>query len=65
VTVTWATESATAVQLALDTATPVGYGPSGSIGISVPCDGAPHAVTVTPQSDAGPGVPTTEEVPGG
>ena len=62
ISVSWETENATAVDIALDTAAPTGYGPSGSTDVSVPCDGAPHAVTITPQSDAGPGVPETEAV---
>lgn len=62
VTVTWETENATAVEIAVDTASPSGQGPSGSTTVVVACDGEPHAITITPQSDAGPGVPKTEEV---
>ncbi len=62
VSVSWETEEATSVAIALDTAAPTGFGPSGSTDVSVPCDDAPHAITITPQSDAGPGVPETQEV---
>ena len=65
VTVTWETENATAVEIALDTAAPTGFGPSGSTDLTVDCDGSPHAITITPQSDAGPGVPDTEQVTSG
>jgi hypothetical protein len=65
VTVSWETENATAVDIALDTAAPTGYGPSGSTSVDVPCDDAPHAITITPRSDAGPGVPETEQVESG
>ena len=62
VTVTWETENATAVQIAVDTASSTGFGPSGSTTVVVACDDAPHAITITPQSDTGPGVPETKEV---
>ena len=62
VTVSWETENATAVEIALDTAQSTGFGPSGSTDLSVPCDGAPHAITITPRSDSGAGVPETKEV---
>jgi hypothetical protein len=62
VTVTWETENATAVEIAVDTGSSTAFGPSGSTTVVVACDGQPHAVTVTPQSDAGPGVPETKEV---
>jgi hypothetical protein len=62
VTVTWATESATAVQIAVDTASPTPFPPSGSTTVVIACDGQPHAITITPQSDTGPGVPETKEV---
>lgn len=65
VTVSWETENATAVRIALDTAAPMGFGPSGSTDVTVPCDEAPHAITITPQSDTGPGVPETEQVTSG
>jgi len=62
VTVTWETEDATAVQIAVDTAAPTSGGPSGSTTVVVACDGNPHAITITPQSDSGAGVPETKEV---
>ena len=62
VSVSWETENATAVEIALDTAAPTGFGPSGSTDVSFPCDDAPHAITITPRNDAGPGVPETQEV---
>ena len=65
VSVSWETENATAVQIALDTATPTGFPPSGSTTVAVPCDSAPHAITITPESDSGPGTPETEEVESG
>ena len=62
VTVTWETENATAVEIAVDTASPKSGGPSGSTTVVVACDGNPHAITITPQSDSGAGVPDTTEV---
>ena len=62
VSVSWETENTTAVEIALDTAAPTGFGPSGSTDISVPCDDAPHAITITPRNDSGTGVPETQEV---
>lgn len=62
VTVTWETEHATAVEVAVDTGSTTALGPSGSTTVVVACDGEPHAITITPQSDAGPGVPETKEV---
>ena len=62
VTVSWETENATAVEIALDTAASTGFGPSGTTDISIPCDGAPHAITITPRNDMGVGVPETQEV---
>ena len=61
VSVSWETENTTAVEIALDTAAPTGFGPSGSTDISVPCDDAPHAITITPRNDSGTGVPETQE----
>jgi hypothetical protein len=62
VTVTWETENATAVEIAVDTASPTSGGPSGSTTVVVACDGNVHAITITPQSDSGAGVPDTKEV---
>jgi pentapeptide repeat protein len=65
VTVTWETENATAVEIAVDTASPTSGGPSGSTTVVVACDGNPHAVTITPENDSGRGVPDTKEVSSG
>jgi len=65
VTVSWETEGATAVDIAVDTGTPSGFGPTGSTTFVVACDSEPHAITITPRSDAGPGVPETKEVESG
>ncbi len=62
VTVSWETENATAVEIAVDSVSPAGFGPSGSTSVVVPCDGETHTITITPQSDAGPGEPDSEEV---
>lgn len=62
VTVTWETENATAVEIALDTASPTALPPSGNTTIVIACDGEPHAITITPQNDTGAGVPETKEV---
>ena len=42
-----------------------GHSGSGSTVSIVACDGEPHAITITPQSDAGPGAPESEEVSSG
>ncbi len=60
--VTWETENATAVEIAVDSFTPAGFGPSGSTTVVVPCDDASHTITITPRSDAGPGEPESEDV---
>jgi hypothetical protein len=62
VTVSWTSENATAVEIGVDSSSPAGYGPSGSTAVAVPCDGASHTITITPQSDAGPGAPRSEKV---
>ena len=62
VTVTWETESATAVEIAVDSFTPANLGPSGSANVVVPCDDASHTITITPRSDSGPGEPESEDV---
>lgn len=62
VSVTWETANATAVEIGVDTVTPAGFGPSGTTNLVVPCDGASHTITITPQSDAGPGESESEEV---
>ena len=65
VSVSWGTENATAVEIALDTAAPTGLGASGSTDVAVPCDGAPYAITITPQSDSGPASRRPERVESG
>jgi hypothetical protein len=65
VTVTWTTDAATAVEIAVDGEAPSGYGPSGSADVDVPCDGASHMVTITPRSDSGDGAPESTDVSSG
>ncbi len=62
VTVTWMTESATAVEIGVDSFSPAGFGPNGSTHVVVPCDDASHTITITPQSDGGPGEPESKDV---
>ena len=62
VAVTWATENATAVEIAVDSFTPAGFGPTGSTNVVVPCDDASHTITITPRNDSGPGEPESEDV---
>jgi hypothetical protein len=62
VTVTWATESATAVEIAVDSFTPAGFGPSGSTNVVVPCDDESHTITITPRNDSGSGEPESKDV---
>jgi len=62
VTVTWETASATAVEIAVDSFSPAGKGPSGTTNVVVPCDDESHTITITPQSDAGAGEPESKEV---
>ena len=62
VTVTWATENATAVEIAVDSFTPAGFGPSGSTNVVVPCDDESHTITITPRSDSGLGEPESKDV---
>ena len=61
-TVTWATEEATGVAIAVDDFTPKSFGASGSTDVVVPCDDESHEITVTPRNDSGPGEPETEDV---
>jgi hypothetical protein len=65
VSVTWATEAATAARLEVDGREVQSVGPSGSADLSVPCDGADHEVSVVPLSDAGAGEPESETVSSG
>jgi len=62
VTVSWETENATAVEIAVDNFSPAGFGPSGSTSVVVPCDGASHTISITPQSDSGQGETETKDV---
>jgi hypothetical protein len=62
VAVSWTTENATAVEIAVDSVSPSGFGPSGTTNVVVPCDGESHTITITPQSDAGAGEAESEEV---
>jgi hypothetical protein len=62
VTVTWATENATAVEIAVDSFTPAGFGPSGSTNVVVPCDDESHTIMITPRSDSGLGEPESKDV---
>jgi Pentapeptide repeats (8 copies) len=63
VTVTWTTKDATAVEIAVDGDAPTGYAPSGSTDVDVPCDNGVQTVTITPQSDTGPGSSRKVDVP--
>jgi hypothetical protein len=65
VSVTWATEAATAARLEVDGSEVESAGPSGSADLSVPCDGADHELSVVPLSDAGAGDPASETVSSG
>ena len=62
VTVSWETENATAVEIAVDSFSPAGRGPSGSTTVVVPCDGSSHTISITPQSDSGPGEAQMKDV---
>jgi len=63
VNVAWKTENATAVDIEVDSVSPVsGFGPSGSTGVAVPCDGQEHEITITPLNDSGEGESESETV---
>jgi hypothetical protein len=62
VTISWKTENAIAVQIAVDNSSPTGYGPEGSTEFYVACDGAAHTISITPLSDTGQGATQSEEV---
>jgi hypothetical protein len=62
VTVSWEAMNATAVEIAVDSFSPAGFGPSGSTSVVVPCDGESHEITITPRSDAGLGEPESKDV---
>ena len=63
--VSWVTENATAVEIGVDSFTPAAFGPSGTAMVTVPCDGKSHEISITPQSDSGPGEAETKEVSSG
>jgi hypothetical protein len=62
VAVTWETENATAVEIAVDNFSPGSFGPSGTTNVVVPCDDESHTITITPQSDAGTGESEAKDV---
>jgi len=62
VTVTWGTESATAVAIVVDSFTPSRHGPSGTANVLVPCDGEAHEITITPTNASGDGQSQSQEV---
>jgi Pentapeptide repeats (8 copies) len=62
VSVTWTAENATAVEIAVDSVAPASFGPTGTTNVVVPCDDESHTITITPQSDSGPGEPQSKEV---
>jgi hypothetical protein len=65
VEVSWETEAATAVELAVDGEPPgasAGYGPEGTADLAIPCDGESHEVSVTALNDSGAGETVTEQV---
>jgi hypothetical protein len=63
VDVTWATEGATVVAIAVDNITPVRLGASGTTVMLVPCDDDPHGISITALDAAGdPGEKETEEL---
>jgi hypothetical protein len=62
VTISWKTESAIAVKIAVDKSSPTGYGPEGSTEFYVACDGAAHTISITPLSDTGRGATQSEVV---
>jgi hypothetical protein len=62
VDVTWATQDATAVDIAVDDFTAIRRGPSGTTTVTVACDGESHRISITPKSDAGLGETETKDV---
>ena len=62
VDVTWATQDATAVDIAVDDFAEIRRGPSGTTTVTVPCDGESHQISITPKSDAGLGETETKDV---
>jgi hypothetical protein len=67
VKVSWQTQAATAVELAVDNQPPgasASYGPSGSANLEIPCDGKTHHLSVAALSDLGTGQTVTAQVGG-
>lgn len=62
VDVTWATEGATAVEIAVDNFTAVRLGASGTRTALVPCDDMPHQISITAIGATGPGETETKDV---
>lgn len=63
VTLTWATQNATGVDLSVDGPGVYGsYGPSGSTTLNVPCNGAPHTYLLTAKGSNGQTVTKTISV---
>jgi len=62
VSISWKTENATAVLIALDNSSPTGYGPGGSTQFYVPCDAKVHRISIVPLSDTGQGAKRSEVV---
>jgi hypothetical protein len=65
VVVSWQTETATAVELAVDgqpAGASAGYGPSGTANLPIPCDGKTHKASVTALNDSGAGQTVSKQV---
>ena len=63
VDVTWATEGATGVAIAVDNITPARLGASGTTVMLVPCDDDPHGISITPLDAAGdPGEQESKDI---
>ena len=62
VEVTWSTEGATGVGIAVDDFSPAKAGPSGTMTITVPCDDNSHQITITPLGESGIGEAETHNI---
>ena len=62
VNVTWTTEGATSVDIAVDDFPPAKGGPSGTKVVTVPCDGDSHQIALTPTGTGGAGETQTKDV---
>jgi hypothetical protein len=63
VAVAWKTQNATAVDIEVDSESPVsGFGPMGSTSVTVPCDGEEHEIAITALNDLGEGESESEDV---